>query len=553
MKILNRLTLKNLLLNKKRTIVTIIGVILSTALITAVITMYTSLVGSVINYETFMYGNFHYGFTDVEKSDVENYSKARNVKDVYYSRNVGYAKLDSSNDYKPYAFIMETDSNSIRNLSVRVVEGRIPEKEGEILVPTHLDTNGRVEFSIGDTITLDVCKRVSEGEILNQNTGFLGESEELADCTKKTYNIVGITERLSRKIEPYQAPGYTFVTINENVKESDVLNIYLKLSARGLENHAATIADVTGIDEEIIHGLLNGEGNVSPFELIKYKDKIEKFENSLVINDYLILLESDKVGNEVFPVSLIIIVCGIIIVASVYCIKNSFDISLSEKTRQFGMLKSIGATKKQIRISVLYEALYIGIIGIPLGILCGIFASYILTFVCNYYLKDLLAMGFNMVLKTNIYGVLFSCILGAVTILLSAIRSARKAAKVSPIDSIRYTNDIKIKSKKLKGSKLVDKLFGIGGDISYKNLKRNRRKYRTTVISIIVSVSVFIALSSFVNLAFDVVSFDLKMSDYNIKLNVYDVDNKDLLAIYRVLTDHKEYLEKEKEKLKGII
>lgn len=96
-------------------------------------------------------------------------------------------------------------------------------------------------------------------------------------------------------------------------------------------------------------------------------------------------------------------------------------------------------------------------------------------------------------------------ILGTLTIYLSALSSARRASRVSPIDSIRNSANIKIKSKKLRTPKIISKLFGIGGEISHKNLKRNRKKYRTTVISIVVSVFVFIALSSFMGLAFETI------------------------------------------------
>ena len=113
---------------------------------------------------------------------------------------------------------------------------------------------------------------------------------------------------------------------------------------------------------------------------------------------------------------------------------------------------------------------------------------------------------------------LVAVLLGFVTIYLSALKSAYKASKVSPIDSIRNSSDIKIKAKKIKSPKLIGKIFGVGGDISYKNLKRNKKKYKTTVISIMVSVSIFIALSYFMNATFSEVSRMIGANDYNIFL-----------------------------------
>ena len=224
---------------------------------------------------------------------------------------------------------------------------------------------------------------------------------------------------------------------------------------------------------------------------------------------------------------------AIIVVTSVFCIKNSFDISITEKIKQYGMLRSIGATKKQIKHNVFYEASILGLIGIPLGILAGILASYILIIVSNYYLGDFMASDIKLIFSFSFIAIIFAIILGIVTIYASAFKSAKKASRISPIDSIRNSSTIKINSKKVKSPKIINKLFGVGGDISYKNLKRNKKKYRTTVISIIVSVSVFIALTSFMSLAFDSVERELNISDYNLSLTATDYnkeENQKLIA-----------------------
>ena len=172
----------------------------------------------------------------------------------------------------------------------------------------------------------------------------------------------------------------------------------------------------------------------------------------------------------------VLIVSIIIIISSVFCIKNSFDISIVEKTKQYGMVRSIGATKKQIKHNVLYEAFILGIIGIPLGVLLGLFAALLLCLICTYLLKDFSLEGFKIPFIINTIALVFSILLGILTIYLSAIKSAIKASNISPIDSIRNSANIKI--KKQYNSKLIDKLFGIGGVISYKNIKRNKKKYR---------------------------------------------------------------------------
>ena len=193
------------------------------------------------------------------------------------------------------------------------------------------------------------------------------------------------------------------------------------------------------------------------------------------------------------------VIIFIIVVSSVFVIRNSFSISVAEKNRQYGMLSSVGATSKQIRRNVIFEGMVIGLIAIPLGILLGIVAIMILLKIVNYLLTDMLS-GLGFTYSINLLAVLISVAISIITIYLSCLIPARRAAKISPIESIRGNNDIKIKAKKLRTSKLTKKLFGIGGVIASKNLKRSKKKYRTTVISLVISIFIFISLSSFLTL-----------------------------------------------------
>jgi putative ABC transport system permease protein len=208
MNILKKLTIKNLKLNKKRTVVTIIGIMLSVALITAVATMYSSAMASLISYEVYEKGNFHVGFYDVPIEEVKTLENNRKIENVYLTENIGYSILeDSKNEYKPYAFVKAFTKESLENLSVKLTEGRLPENENEIVIPTHLKTNGRIVLNVGDTITLDIGTRVANGEELTQNDSFNKDAnEEIINTTSKTYTIVGIIERPASNIESYSAP-----------------------------------------------------------------------------------------------------------------------------------------------------------------------------------------------------------------------------------------------------------------------------------------------------------------------------------------------------------
>ena len=523
MTLLNKLTIKNLRLNKKRTIVTIIGIMLSVALITAVASMYASGIKSLIKYETLIKGDFHTAFYNVPTSDIDKFINNRNIEKLNITEGLGYAKIDSKNEDKPYAYLKGFTKDALNNLSVRLVKGRLPENTNEIVIPTHLKTNGRLDLKLNDSITLEVGKRIdSKGSELSQSDKYQNTAgEQLVEMQTKTYKIVGIIERPATNIEYYTAPGYTFITYIDSKNLSGNVDIYAKFTKDGVKNWDKTIANILGVSQVLFRKVYNQE--IESEKLTEQLKKTYMFD----MNKYLIDLETNPISStsmgDLGKVLAIVIV--IIVFTSIFCIKNSFDISITEKIRQYGMLRSIGATKKQIKRNVFYEATILGLIGIPLGIILGCLATYILIIISNYYLIDVIQTGFKLELVFSTYAILVAIILGIITIYFSALKSATRASKVSEIDSIRNSANLKISSKKIKSPKYIKKLFGIGGVISFKNLKRNKKKYRTTIISITVSTFVFIALYSFMELAFQNVNNELKVSDFNISLSTNAIND----------------------------
>lgn len=527
MNLLNKLTIKNLKLNKKRTIVTIIGIILSVALITAVSSMYSSFIKSLINYETQEKGNFHVAFINLDSNNLSTFKNNKNVSEINLVKSLGYAQIDSKNEGKPYAYVTGFSEKSLKNLSVKLVEGRLPENPNEILIPTHLKTNGRVDLKVGESITLNIGKRVTaDGYELFQSNPYNDDeniSEKIIDTKPKTYKVVGIIERPATNIEAYSAPGYTFITYIDEKKLDGIISIYARYNKKSLKDIYRTSADILDIDEDLFKKI---EGGYDLSLLKQDHEEIKNLDNSFGVktNDYLIGLETNPIGNSSISGlgSVVVIVMLIIVFTSVFCIRNSFDISITERIKQYGMLRSIGATKKQIRKNVLYEASILGLIGIPLGILCGYLASYILIIISNYYLTGIFQNNLKLVFSFSVIASIVAIFLGGVTIYLSARKSAKKASLISPIESIRNSANVKINAKNIKSPKVIKKIFGEGGDISYKNLKRNKKKYRTTVISITVSVITFISLYAFMNLGFATVKEEIKVSEYSISLFARD-------------------------------
>ena len=531
MNLLKKLTIKNLKLNKKRTIVTIIGIMLSVALITAVATMYASGLKSLIVYEKYVKGDFHVEFMDVPSDDVKTIKNNNGVENVYLTQEIGYAPLkDSKNSGKPYAYVMGFDKGALENLSIRLTSGRLPQNEDEIIIPTHLKTNGRMDIENNKEITLEVGERVSGTYKLNQYVGYDADNEKIINTKQKTYKIVGVYERSATNIEPYIAPGYTFITYIDDNNFTGNVNVYAKYNKVGSKNHIKVTADIIGVNAEFLDKFYYGSYD-NEEELINIREELDKARYEIDINGYLIALETDPISNSGIGNLgyVVIVVCIIIVFTSVFCIKNSFDISITEKIKQYGMLRSIGATKKQIKSNVFYEATILGLIGIPLGLLLGFIASYILIIVCNILLKDSLTDGLNMVLSYSVISYIVAILLGIITIYLSALKSARKASKISPIDSIRNSANIKLNSKKLKVPKLINKIFGVGGEISYKNIKRNKKSYRTTIVSLTISVLVFISLTYFMNTFMNEIKKEVSASEYNINYNITSKEDKNII------------------------
>lgn len=535
MNLMKTLTLKNLKLNRKRTIVTIVGIILATALLSALVTLVSSFQYSMIEYQKQKDGDFHVKFSGVKMSELSEFKNNRNIESTFETMGMGFAKLDGcKNEDKPYAYVMATDEAGFEKGCFNLIEGHMAKNEDEIVIPRHLKTNGRIDIKVGDEITLDIGKRYdsnTEG-VIWENIAYEHEAETLTDTVTKQYKVVGIMERPGYGMEDYSAAGYTFVTYSnelaaidngtksEESEADNTLTVYSRYTQKALRNKDAVTADIIGVDEKLFEKANNSSVEMSAEESDRYFKEMENAKYDIYINRYLISYECvfpiDGTFKALFTVAAVVAL--IIILTSVYCIKNSFNISITEKIRQYGMLASVGATRRQIKSSVKTEAAMLGVVGIPVGTLSGILASLILVKVVNALSAGWL--NFALSFHTSLPALILAVILSIATIYFSATGSARRAAKVTPLEAIRNTKEIKIKSAKLKTPAIIGRIWGIGGVISYKNIKRNNKKYRTTVTSIVICSVTFIVISYFMSMAFSVVGMSYAAADYNIGINM---------------------------------
>lgn len=532
MKVLNELSLKDLKLNKKRSIVIIIGIILSTALICGVAGLITSFQKTFIETAKNSQGNYHAIFYNVPKDELKYIEENRDVEKYYLSEEIGYSYLpnvkvstSSGTEENPYVNIISMDDKFLNNMAINIKDGRLPENDSELAISTRINEKFKTNYKVGDTITLNVGEL--KGTLENQNANYYDEEQikktdgteqttenEIVNVTSKTYKIVGIIERPTTTIEPYEADWFTVITKMQTInKKANIAVLYTKPNdyVKNTESINQMVTAKSGTKENDFNRV---SGLDKTYKSYKYKIKINKellaYQGASLDDDTL---------RTIYGLGAFIM--GIVLVSSVFVIRNGFAISITERLKQYGMLSSIGATKKQIKKSVYFEGFILGIIGIPLGILSGIFAIYILVNVVNYILKDYVSSGTLLTYGISWTAIVVSIIVSVVTIWLSCRNSAKKASKITPIEAIRSSEDVKLKAKKIKCPKIITKIFKTGGEIAYKNLKRSKKKYRTTVISIIVSVVIFIAISSFIQYGFKMSSAYYTEKNYNYVVYAY--------------------------------
>ena len=497
MNILNKISIRNLKLNKKRTISTIIGIILSTALICAVATMATSFQHTLMQNAINETGYYHLKLYNVTDENIKTLKNNRNIKNIFTIKEVGYGKLENGkNEDKPYLKLYSMDNKIFNELKFNLIEGRFPNNNNEIIISNHIATNGKVNYKVGDKIKLDI-------------------DEQLTDTKQYEFTITGIIERPNYSFEIFSDPGYTIISTNINDGIEDAF-----ISLKNPKEYKTSIANILGVsnyndlfkDIEITDGAENTNPQDSAPKL-----NYEKFDVNEELLRWEVFAFSDDTVLMLYQV--IAVVIFIIMFTSIFCIKNSFAIAITEKMKMYGMLASVGTTRKQIKRNVISETLILGLIGIPLGILSGIVAVIVLIKIVNLIAGDIMFGNVNgIIFKVSIYPIILAIVLSIITIYLSALSSAKKASKVSPIDLLRNSNEIKLNSKKLKVPFWVSKIFGTGGILAYKNLKRSKKKYRTTVVSLAVSIFVFISMSSFIANMFDVTGNYYKDYDYNISI-----------------------------------
>lgn len=487
-----QITYRYLKVQKKRTILTIIGIILSVALITAIGTMVVSIREAAIKNVIKRTGDYHVVFTDVPADKIDKITKNVEVEKSGITKAKGYAPLRETTEEErredipiPYKYLSVRgyDKESLDILPYKVKEGRFPVSSDEIVLEKLLLEYFPKKPKVGDRIVLSLGKRMLkeedgretvEPQYLNGGFSFSDLGERFEKEEEKEYTVVGIMESDNVWHESYIYD--TIVGLDKKDLKDNNYDIYVRFSSvNKARDKAEKIAKNIGLSEENI----------------QYNDDLLELSAQ----------SPSKALNNAL-VQILIFIIALVIVATVAVIYNSFNISVLERISQFGLLRSVGSTPKQIRDMVFKEATLLSAIGIPIGLFCGVLAMKIVLYIISLIKFDFVA-DFEIVISPIVF--LISSILGLVTVYLSAYGPAKKAGKISPLDAVRNTGGFKKETfNKVKSSKLIRKLFGMEGELAYKNLRRNRKRFVITVFSMVISIVLFISFSSFSNYIFSI-------------------------------------------------
>ena len=476
MNIINKLTLRHLKENKKRTVVTIIGIIISVAMITATCVSVTSLIHVFAQSEAYTGGNWH---IELENADAGQIEKLEQNEDLQY---VGVCKtLELGNQAA-----VRVDSGKKASVSVGDIlagnrdyfsamftasyQGKLPANENEIVVTREfLDKNG-LSWQIGDTVRVELGRRIVKDTTgaLQQITGSYAVGETFESGGPASYTLVGIAEKSNFP------SGSAVLFRGLSQAEQSGGDVYL--TAKTLDKNTL----------DVLKNALTKAGIAPDYTL-----HVELFRYNYVI------LENDATMATLLSFSSVIM--AIIIIASVMLIYNAFGISVSERSRYLGMLASVGATKAQKRRSVYFEGAVLGAFGIPLGFLAGIGGMAVTFRVLDpvFAKSGLNYENTSFTLSFPWWIIPVIALLSIITIAISAYIPARRASRTTPIDALRQNTDVRVKAKKLRSPILVRKIFGYEGELAYKNMKRNGRKSRIITSSLALSIVLFLSVYSF--------------------------------------------------------
>ncbi len=495
MNIIQTFTKKSLLHHKTWSIVTLIGIIISVAMLTGIATLSQSFMMFLRQMEISNRGNWHVQVTT--ESNVSNQLSTNPYFDyVATTQTIGFA-IDSKLTDKPYLKISSMTESAVDTFLIRLTNGKFPTNNNEIILPSDFES----KIKMNETIAFNLGQRIFDEQPVGddsyyitsyqplENGEWIERFETLKNTQTQSFVVVGFYE--SSVFDKSYHPFTTLITSGESTTDFYPVTYsmtFSSLSRSFIEETQIALNDVDIQSITFNQGLLRYYGVIS----------------------------NDSLHNVFY--GLIAIIVTIVMIASIALIYNSFSMSLSQRVRQLGMLASIGATKAQLRSHVFLEAFYLFVPATIVGVLAGIAGIGITLKVIEPLIFNLIGSNGTLSLSISPMIIGVSVLLSLVTILLSVWIPALRFSNMSVIDALSERKDIKVVQRKLKTPKIISWLFGHEGVLAHKNTQRNRKKFRTTVISLTISVVLFMSVSYFITNMFHLSR--LGYSDVNTDLHI---------------------------------
>ena len=519
MKIINKLTWRHLWVNRRRTVITLFGIIISVAMVTAVFTSVGSLMRSLSDITAAYDGAWHAQYMNLQDKDVQTLSKQKNVKTIGLLADIGQMDCNTKEDSgRNETSIIAGNQNLFAINKMKPAAGRLPNNTRELMVTKSYLQRNKLNWKVGDTVTVQTASYPTGAQEAETTGG-----EPIVE--NRTFTVCGILEVQNQ----LTGMNGAFCGMDDTVAGGYTAQV--QFSHLG----SNTPKDIKAAAKAVYGKAVNND----------WSDLYTIHADYLMYNGVQM---SDEVTQALYGFVAIILL--IIILASVFMIYDSFAVSYQQRARYLGMLASVGATRTQKRGSVYFEGFILGCIGIPIGILCGIGGIAVtLRALSDSFMKTVMvATGDSIRLRAVVDWkiIVFSVLISALTIFISAWIPAHRASKITPIEALRQTNTVKVKkAKKLKTSRLRQKLFGFEDVLAVKNYKRNAKRSRTVVFALAVSVILFLTTTNFTSMLTTMVDSEYDGMQFDVYESVNSSDGP-------LSVDLVEKLNKEVSRMPGI-
>lgn len=515
MNVINKVTLKAMRKNKARTLVTVIGIILSAALFTSITTLAASAMDFLIRGRIYEEGNYHAAISMRTDEEVAQFEQNPNISAVSDLLGLAYVQLDQEENVSNRVLLAAGDASYFENMPVHLTEGRLPQNSREIVLSNAAYSqffNSGIPCDVGNTVALDLTTSWSYYNELfshydeeNQKRFYVAPR----DFTQE-YTIVGIGD----------------IVIREDLR--------FNLAP------AITLADGEQGDHMWHHCFVQVKPLDYAYNLLEmYSD------SSCLLNTYLLLYQGAGGGsNEMNQViyGVVVALCAVVMLGSISLIYNSFSISVTQRTKQFGLLSSIGATRHQIRNSVFYEATILCIVGVPLGLLLGWCGTAAAIAMLGHNISPMFSFSESGAVQLSavfsIPAIIMAVIITAITVFLSAWIPAKRAMKVAPIESIRQSRDYTVKHKTVRSRRIALKLFGVPGMMAANYYRVSKKSYRTMVISLALSVVLFVSAMSVGSVMQEAADANTSANNFDFEIHVDSVDGTDSGEVLANIRDY---------------